>query len=307
MSDELNFIAAILFYERKLSQTAIAHCLGLSNITISRMLQKAKETGIVKTEVRFPFVLDVKLGKRIASSYGLEEAVVVQSQYDSKDSLTDLLGKTWALRMALDLADGTVLGLGLGITVAGVIQFLIPMHHTNVHVVQIIGGLPFVTKGNPFSIIQEACKKLDAAGTYLSANAIVESKQMRDLLFKSSAGKECLRMWEKCTEAIFGVGSLEAGSFIYKKMVSPEVAESLRKLGAVGDILGHCFDARGKFLQSDWEELLISIPIDLLRSVPRRIMVAGGKEKAAAILAALKARMATILVTDQATAYSLVS
>jgi DNA-binding transcriptional regulator LsrR (DeoR family) len=109
-------------------------------------------------------------------------------------------------------------------------------------------------------------------------------------------------MWDRCTEAAFGLGALDAGSFIYEKMVSPDAAASLQRLGAVGDILGHCFDASGHFLHSEWEERLVSIPVELLLRVPRRVLIACGAGKARAIEAALKAGVATILATDQATA-----
>jgi DNA-binding transcriptional regulator LsrR (DeoR family) len=304
MSDELASLAAILYHERDLSQTEIARRLGLSNIAVSRILQRAKESGVVRTEVRLPFQQDRELEQRIASAHGLAEAFVVVMPGGAREAEArlDALGRAWALRMSLELEEGAVLGLGLGMTLARVIRALIPMQHPGLHVVQIIGGLSFVTDANPFAILQEACHKLGAEGTFLSANAIVESRQMRDLILASEAGKQCRVMWERCTEAVFGLGALDAGSFIYEKMLSPEAAASLRRLGAVGDVLGHCFDASGRFLDSEWEQRLVSIPTDLLLRVPRRALVASGAEKAAAIRAALKSGVATVLATDQPTA-----
>jgi transcriptional regulator with XRE-family HTH domain len=110
MSDELTSLAAILRHERGLSQTEIARRLGLSNIVISRILQRAKETGVVRTEVRLPCQQAVDLGERIARAYGLAEAFVVCVPEGEQDTAVQVLGSAHESAAAGGLGAGPRLG-----------------------------------------------------------------------------------------------------------------------------------------------------------------------------------------------------
>ena len=86
------------------------------------------------------------------------------------------------------------------------------------------------------------------------------------------------------------------------ELVSAVELDTLKQAGAVGDILGHCFDRQGHFIETDLEERLIGIPISLLREVEERVAIAGGDYKLTAIRGALRSGIVTTLVTDDHTA-----
>ena len=83
--------------------------------------------------------------------------------------------------------------------------------------------------------------------------------------------------------------------------------KEIKKLGAVGDILGHCFDKDGNFVDTDLEKRLVSIPVDMLKNIPERVAVAGGEYKTQAIQGLLRSGLVTGLVTDEATARKIAS
>jgi phosphoenolpyruvate---glycerone phosphotransferase subunit DhaK len=72
--------------------------------------------------------------------------------------------------------------------------------------------------------------------------------------------------------------------------------------GAVGEICGKYFDARGEVLDADFNHRTISIDIRHLRQIPVVVGVAAGVEKANAVLAAVKGRLINVLVTDSSVA-----
>jgi len=142
----------------------------------------------------------------------------------------------------------------------------------------------------------------NAAGTYFAFPAIVLSQDQRDSIFlHTQLGKKMNSMWEHCTTAVFGVGSIDNG-YLSQQLVTPEEIAQLKQLGIVGDILGHCFNDKGEFAATELSKRLVSIPLDMLKKVPERVAVAGGVEKTRALKALLSVGMVTTMVIDSNTA-----
>ena len=72
--------------------------------------------------------------------------------------------------------------------------------------------------------------------------------------------------------------------------------------GAVGDVCLNFFDADGAHVVSDLGDRTLGIDEATLKAIPRRIGVAGGRRKHAAIRAALVGGWCDVLITDSATA-----
>lgn len=300
-------IISFLHFEQGLSQQDIAARLGLSKMTVSRMLQKARELEIIQIDIKLPFQLDENLAEHIEALYGIKKAIVVKKASIEKQSIPELIGRVCAFYIGLSLSDDYILGLGLGNTIGHVVRNLVPMEMKNVYIVQLMGGLANVTYKNPFTIVQETCRRLKAEGTLLTSFATVENEKMRNsIIYNTSMGGQIREMWGKCNEAVFGIGTIEKGTLLSPKLVAIEELEKLKQSGAIGDILGHCFDQNGTFINSDLERRLVSIPIDTLKKIPKRVSVVGGEEKARAIRGALRSGIITTLITDDETAALLI-
>ncbi len=166
-----------------------------------------------------------------------------------------------------------------------------------------MGGLHDVTSENPITIIQETCRKLKANGTYLTSTATVENMDVRDsLLCHTTMGQRVSELWQQCRTALFGIGAIERGTLLSPDLVSQRERAYLQQAGAVGDILGHCFDAHGVFIDSHLEKRLMSIPVPVLQGIPERVAIAGGEYKVSALRGALLSGLITTFVTDVVTA-----
>lgn len=294
---------AIMHYYQGMSQQEIAKSLGVSKMTISRMLQKAKEQEIVKISVQLPFELDDMLSQHLVKKYDLHRAIVVKHSKADMETLPELLGRVWAFYMGTTGLEKTILGMGVGNTLAHIVQSLVPMNAKTLHIVQLMGGLSDVSSENPITIIQETCRKLEANGTYVTATATMQNKALRDsLLYNTSMGQRVMELWQQCNIALFGIGAIERGTLLSPELVSFEELNTLKQAGAVGDILGHCFDQKGNFIETELEERLVSIPVSLLKTIDERIAVAGGDYKVSAIRSVLLSGIVTTLVTDDQTA-----
>jgi DNA-binding transcriptional regulator LsrR (DeoR family) len=58
--------------------------MGLSKMTISRMLQKAKDLNIVNIDIVLPFKLNKNLGLKIKEKYKIDQAIVVKIEDDKQ-------------------------------------------------------------------------------------------------------------------------------------------------------------------------------------------------------------------------------
>jgi deoxyribonucleoside regulator len=76
---------------------------------------------------------------------------------------------------------------------------------------------------------------------------------------------------------------------------------ALRAKGAVGDLLGHFIDARGGIVDPALDARTVGLDPVQCREKPVSIAVSAGAAKHRAVLACLRARFMTILVTDEAT------
>ena len=265
-----------LYYEKNISQKDISTIFKLSKMTISRMLQKAKELNIININIVLPFKIDEYLGKKIKKKYSIDKVIVVKK--DDKETVSDLIGRVWAFYMGISDLNNKIIGLGLGAKVGSMVSYITPIKTRNTHIVQLMGGLTDVSDTNPFWIVQEMCKKLKAEGTFLTSPATVSNEETRNRIISSSY-LSSIDLKNKCNMAIFSIGDVAEGTLLSQGLVKKEELGELKEKGAVGDILGHCFDKKGNFINSSIDKRLISISIDILKSSERIVGLIGGNKK----------------------------
>ena len=89
--------------------------------------------------------------------------------------------------------------------------------------------------------------------------------------------------------------------------VEPVDESSLLSLGAVGDVCHRFFDADGNLVRGQLDDRVVGISPADYRGIPRRVGLAGGARKHAAIRAALRGGWVNVLLTDVETARTLLS
>ena len=86
----LSATVARRYYLDGRSKVQIADELGLSRFKVARLLDLARETGLVRIEIGHPGSIDVDLSARLQQAFGLERAVVVITPDDAPDTLVQL-------------------------------------------------------------------------------------------------------------------------------------------------------------------------------------------------------------------------
>lgn len=294
---------ARLYYQSDQTQEQIGELLGLSRMKVNRLLRLALRTGVVQIRIFGPEEVHSDLQRELESRFRLKDVVVV-SDPPPEQSLVGVLAEAAAAWLAERLTPGLIIGLGLGRTVARIPDTFSVPRPVPCRFVTLEGVGTSPNAG--FAAYDVTSRLADAAGgtaEIISAPTYVSSRVVRDGLLAEPAVRASLEIARDAGLMIQSVGSMttDAPLFRHGTLSSDELAE-LARAGAVGDALGHFFDAEGRHIPWRTDELHVGLTLDDLKACPTSALVAGGEQKVPAILAALRGGFLNVLITDAATA-----
>lgn len=290
-----------LYYEQGSTQTEIGRRLSLSRSTVSRMLQRARDSGIVTITVNYEVLRDHAAEEAMKSAFALREARVLRSQGRSFDSIRNGLGKLGANLLEESLGDNSTLGVSYGRSLASTVEQVQPRQGEGFTVVPIIGALG---SDNPLiegiDLTRQLATKLGARYRYLHAPLLVEDRRTRDLFLQEPTVNDVIQIAANADVVLIGIGSLQAQSsgIIWTGYITRKERDWLDNIGVVGHMCAQFFDVKGKVLDIGLNHRSISIGLEALRRVDNVIAVAGTTDKASAILGALNGGCIDSLVTD---------
>jgi DNA-binding transcriptional regulator LsrR (DeoR family) len=314
-SAQLMTKVALLYHEGGMRQSQIAERLHLSQPTVSRLLSRARAAGIVRTSVVPPAGIHSELEDALQQAFGLLDAVVVDDAPAGRDPDADLGARASAYLQAT-LSGVPILGISSwSATLLGAASALSPAASdarragATGQVVQLVGG-----HGDP-RVQAEAARLLtllaDAMGARpvaLPAPGALASRAARDALIADPALAPVVALWSEASAALVGIGSIAPSPLLRESgnAWGLEDQAELSGRGAVGDICQRFIDAAGSPVASDLDERVVGIDLETFRRIPRRVAVAGGETKVAAIRAALRGGWINVLVTNLSSAQALV-
>ncbi len=305
--DRLELLAqvAVWYYEERLDQAAIAERIGKSRSMVSRLLDQAREAGLVEVKVHYPLRTDPELEGQLCEEFGLREAHVLAEPPEEYAVLLKRLGELGARAVSQALHPGIIIGLSWGTAVHAVVRAMPTVPLTDATVVQLIGA---VGHGDPLvdgaELGRWLAQKLHASFRFLSAPLLVEDERVAQGLRRERTIEDTLALAGRAEVAIIGIGTPEPAhsSLLRAGYLSRVELQALLDLGVVGDVVAHQFDADGCRLDISANRRAISLDADSLRRIPKVVAVSGGAAKTAAIHAALLGRFCNCLVTDAAAA-----
>ncbi|MFD3488633.1 sugar-binding transcriptional regulator [Streptomyces sp. NPDC058665] len=293
---------ARMYHERGVRQPEIAAHLNMSQPRVSRLLKEAVDRGVVRTVVVSPEGVHAELEEALVARYGLRDAVVVEVEGSGADVIPALAAAT-ATYLDATLKGEDVIGVSSwSATLLESVKVMRARTSSGAReVVQIVGG-----SGSPevqlhaTRLTSRLAELTGARPVFAPSAALVGSRELRVLLSREPAMADVMRAWSRLTLALLGIGSLDPSPLLRRSgnAITAEDQRALKKLGAVGDVCARYFDADGNSVDAPFNDRLIGIEPDQLRAVERRIAVAGGMDKVAAIRGAVRGRWINILVTD---------
>lgn len=334
--------AASMYYVQGETMEVIAHHLGVSRSTVSRLLARARQEGVVRVSLVQPGGAG-SLEGRMAQVFGVRTHIVPVREGTTEIHRLQQVASVAAAHM-VDLiealaepgrgrgvggapesggpegnkpagsgrdagAGGIVVGVAWGTTMSEVSAALPSRSVPGLTVVQLNGASDPVREGpSAGEVLSRMRLSLGARTISFPVPAFFDHVATREAMWSERSVKRVLSVVRRASLAVFGVGALDAlngalPSQVYEGgHLTARDQAVLRRQNVVGDVCTVLLRADGS-----WRDVTLNAratgptPAQLAR-IPRRLCVAAGTGKARALLAALRARTATDLVVDDATA-----
>ena len=303
---------AHLYHERRLRQSEIATLLHISQAKVSRLLKRAGEVGIVRTVVVVSQGVHTDAGTGARGALRLLEAVVVDVDGDEA-AISAGLGSAGAAYLEATLAGGERIGVSSwSQTLLSVVDRLRPLRTPGADaVVQLVGGVgvaPVQAQAN--RLLEELAALIGAGPVYVPAPGWWAVPTMRRSLLADPAMEGVAGQWQDLTMALVGIGSLQPSPLLQASGNAIDPADQdtlLARWGRSATSAPVLRRGRAPGRTATWTPAWSASTRNVYRRIPRRIGLAGGERKHAAIRAAIAGYWVNVLVTDLSTARALLA
>ncbi len=309
-------ILRTIHYNQPIGRRVLANSLGLGERIVRTEINFLKSQNLIQIttpgmyvtpegenilDMLKEFIHDIKGLSYVESSLkellNLKEVIVVPGEISDDLDVSKELGKAAANYIKSILKNNHVLALTGGSTIRDVVDHFPKIQ--NLHDILIVparGGMGKNVETQANTLAGELAKKVN--GSYkmlhIPANAISE---VVETLSKQKDVKEIINYINNADILLYGIGRAE--KMASKRGIPDELINDLLDLGAMGEALGFYFDKNSKVIS-----IMPNLGIDInkIRNIKNQVAVAGGKNKAKAIMAAISNNENVVLVVDEGAA-----
>jgi DNA-binding transcriptional regulator LsrR (DeoR family) len=294
-----------LYYVDELTQAAVGRRLGLSTAKVNRLLQQARQQGMVEITIRTPLQHLYDLEGRLKAIFDIQEVVVIPRIAEDVNAYVHTLGRAGAIYLLDHLRDGDIIGIGGGTGVNSVVQAIEPSRAYDVKVAPILGGVQGRATTDVNHLVAQLAERLGGDAYRLHAPAFVDTREHRDMLLSMGPVKEILDITRQANIALLGVGTVEPERSRFVEFTALS-AEDMKRVatncGGVGEIGAYIYDIEGKPCAEEYADRVVGLSLQELEHIPFVIGVAATAVKALPLYGALRGGYLHTLITDEAAA-----
>ncbi len=319
--DDLLLEAARLHYEDGLTQAEVADALGLTRVKVNRLLQTARQLGVVQFLVvpRMEHAYLKNIEDDLKAAYGLQDLLLVPGRAEmldgslptnSREAIVETLARAAAQYLDRRLTNEDILCINWGRVMRSVVDHLRPSRPLpGLRVLPMLGILN--VRADDFEANLLASEIANAYGgnyAYLVAPAIVRNPADKAVVRGLPLVRETLALLARSTVAITTIAPADPinATMVQRGWLERGEIEELVVRGAIGEICSWWFDASGCEVQ---DERCYPIGLGLkglkeMVATGRRVVAVVGADQSriAPVHAALVGGLVNVLITDHVTA-----
>ncbi|WIV10385.1 sugar-binding domain-containing protein [Proteiniborus sp. MB09-C3] len=310
-----------IYYNQPIGRRALANNLGLGERVIRTEVSVLKEQGLLDIETNGmnvteegKLVIDElkdyihglkglnSLEKKIKDMLSINRVYIVPGD-SREDMLTPKdIGKTASILIKQVTKDGDIIGITGGTTMAQVAEEMtVEKVKKDITVIPARGGLGKDLETQSNNIAAKLAKKLGGSYRLLQVPDNVGVEALKALMTVHEV-KEVLDIIKNMDILVFGIG--RADVMAERRELQQDKINEIEKNGAVAEAFGHYFNTNGDIVL---ETSTIGLSLEDFKKIDTVIGVAGGKDKAEAIVAICKLHRNMILIIDEAAARKILS
>lgn len=299
--------AAWLYYIAGNTQEEIATKLNVSRQSAQRLVALAVSEKLIKFRLDHPLCECIALAEALRDKFGLSLCEVVPS--DASSDTFNGIGVCAAnyLENYLIAKSPTILAFSSGRTLRTMVEQIPSMDQPQHKVVSIIGNMSHYGRAGRHEVVMHLSDRIGCQAYPVPTPVVATSIEERALLQTQRSFIAVKTLAEQAKVTFVGISPIAWNAPLHQDgfIDDAEVAE-LMELGAVGEIAGWAYNQQGILLQAGTNSRVAGVPLE--QPTQRLIIgVAGGANKAEAILAAMQGKLITGLITDEAAAQAILN
>ena len=292
------------FYLEGASKIDIADRLGISRYRVARLLETARDSGMVRIEIGLPGgTLDAALSAELCAAFDLDQAFVFRFPDDDEPRLRRRLGEA-AGGVLMDLIkEADVLGISWSRSLNGLAAALTTLPPCPI--VQLTGAVAPPDDRDLLEVVRSVARIGGGRAHIFYAPMIVDSAQTADAIRRQPDVADAVTMLPSVTMAIVAIGAWQPGLSTIYDAITPAERQAITDLGIGAEVAGAFLDQNGRPVPTELDRRMIVTPGPLLARIPSILAVAYGTGRAHAVRSALRGKLITGLVTHDSLARSL--
>ena len=292
------------YFVNEMTQAEVARALGVTRLRVNQAIQRARQLGLVKVQIESPLLARLELQERLQADLGVKKVLVAPAHRDAYDCHVPA-GAALAKYLVECLKTGSwsKIGVAWGMTLQCAAERIARQPQPGLEIVSMIGGTTTGASFNAFGIASGFAERFDARYSLLAAPIYLSEGVDRDVFLSQEIFRSHFEKCRALDAAVLVVGDVSPRSYLVSNGLPKEVAPGdLIAAGAVGDLLGHFLDRDGNEIPHPLNQRTVGVDLEMLASIPWKILAAAGPHKVDIIRAATRRGLVDVLITDDVTA-----
>src|SRR6201982_1785172 len=298
--------AGWLYFIAGHTQDEIARMLQVSRRSAQRLVSLCLAERLITFRLEHPITACMELAAKLKARFDLVHCEVVPTDPASPNAAAGIAERCAnLLDLTLRSETPVIVALGTGRAVRAAVERVTPIERPNHQIVSLVGNISADGSASFFDTVGRLADRTGARHSPMPLPFLMSSEDERNRMVRIDPIAKVKAVAAKADLRLIGIGQMDQKAQVHIDGFIPrgELFEMMR-LGAIGEITGWAYDSKGRLIKGGTNRRLTSIPPDVPAQTTT-IAAAIGRAKIAAIRAALIGRVVNGLITDEATALSI--
>ncbi len=292
--------AGWLYYIAGNTQDEIARKLRVSRQTAQRLVSLAVSEKLIKVRLDHAIGHCLELSEKLKQVFGIDFCEVVPSDFESN---SETLGVAEAaageLERYLVSQHPVIVAMGTGRMLRAMVEQLTPMDCPQHKVVSLVGNIAPDGSASLFDVVSRIGDRVRATHYPMPLPVIATTVHEKSLLLAQKPLRNVIELAHQADVTFVGVGTVDDDAALLRDgFVRSDEIRALVRAGAVGEIIGWAFDAKGKLIDGLTNDRVLSVSLE--QPASRRVIgVAMAPPRLRAIKGALQGKLINGLITNE--------